>query len=61
MHDAGIRGHDTKVVERLLSPLQECVALPVARELESRIQIEGVDLAKVVHLHRMIDHQIDRV
>ena len=61
MHDAGAGRHDAKVVERLLSPFQERVALLVTRELELRVQIEGVRRAKVVHLHRVVDDQLGRL
>ena len=61
MHDAGVGRHDPKVVERLLSPLQERIALLVARELELRVQVEGVGLAKVVHLYRVVDDQLGRL
>jgi hypothetical protein len=34
VHDAGGRRHDAEVVERLLAPLEELVALAVALELD---------------------------
>ena len=33
--DAGARRHDAEIVERVLAPAQEAVALAVALELES--------------------------
>ena len=41
MHDAGGRRHDAEVVERLLAPLQELVALAVALELALGVVEEG--------------------
>ena len=58
--DADVRRHDAEVVERLLSPAQELVALAVALELELDVQLQRVGRAEVIDLHRVVDHQIDR-
>ena len=42
--DAGVGRHDAEVVERVLAPAQERVALAVARELELGVQLGGVAL-----------------
>ena len=59
--DAGVGRNDAKIVERVLAPAQERVALLVARELEIGVQLEGVGLAEVVDLHRVIDDELDRL
>ena len=61
VHDAGVRRHDTEIVERLLAPLEEPIAFLVAGELEPRVQVEGVRLSKMVDLYRMVDHQLGRL
>ena len=58
--DAGPRRHDAEVVERPLAPAQEGVALAVARHLDSHVLGERVRGAEAVHLHRVVDHQVDR-
>ena len=42
MNDPGVGRHDAEIREGVLSPAQERVPLLVARELELRIQLEGV-------------------
>ncbi len=51
MDDAGVGRHDAEVLERLLPPAQERVALLVARELERGIQVRGIPLGEVIDLH----------
>ncbi len=58
VHDTDIRGHDLQVVEGLLSPAQELVAFPVALKLYGGIACCGIGLSVMVHLHRVIDHQL---
>ena len=60
MHDAGGRWHNAEVRERLLAPAQELVAFPVASELDLGVLLERGGGAKVVHLHGVIDDEIDR-
>ena len=59
--DAGVGRNDAEVVERLLAPAQERVALPVAAELERGVQVGGVALDVVIDLHRVIDDELDRL
>ena len=54
-------GTTREVVERLLAPAQERVALLVARELERGVQIGGVALDVVIDLDRVIDDELDRL
>ena len=58
MDDTGGRGHDAEVVEGLLPPAQEFVALLVAGKLAFGIQFQSSPQTVVVHLHRVIDYQI---
>ena len=60
MADAGARRHDAEIVERLLAPAQEGVALAVALELDLDVLVEGRRAAEIVDHHRMVDDQIDR-
>ena len=60
MHDAGRRRHDAEVVERLLAPLQELVALAVALELALGVIEEGECRTELIHLHGVVDDQVHR-
>ncbi len=51
--------HDAEVVERLLAPAQERVALLVALELALGVDGEGAGVAEGVDLDRVVDHQVD--
>ena len=57
--DAGRRRDDAEVVEGLLAPLQERVALAVALEVALGVDREGALVAEGVDLHRVVDHQVD--
>ena len=61
MDDAGVGRDDREVVERLLAPAQERVALLVALELELGVDAERVARAELVDLHRVVDDQLDRL
>ena len=61
MHDSGVGRHHAEVVERALPPTQEQVALLVAFEFELRVGRERRSAAERIDLHRMIDHEIDRL
>ena len=53
-------GTTRKLSKRLLAPAQELVALAVALELELDVRSQRAVGAELVHLHRVVDHQIDR-
>ena len=61
MDDAGVGGHDGEIVERGLSPAQEGVTLFVAKKFELRILLKGLRSAEFVHLHGVVNHQLDRL
>ncbi len=61
MHDPGVGRHRAEVVERVLAPFEKGVALDVALELEPRVLFERAGFAEAVDLHRVIDHQFDRL
>ena len=61
VHDAGVGRHDLEVAEGVLPPLEERVALAVARELEPGVQLERVRGPEVIDLHGMVDHQLGRL
>ena len=58
--DAGAGRHDAEILERLLAPLQEPVALAVALIFLLDIVGEGHRRAEFVDDHRMVDDEIDR-
>ena len=60
VHDAGIRGHDTEPLERLLRPPQQGVSLAVALELEVGIGLEGDGRAELINDHGVVDHELGR-
>ena len=57
--DAGVGRHDAEVLERLLAPAQEDVALAVARELEVGVPEKRGGAAELVDLHRVVDDELD--
>ena len=59
VHDAGVRRHHAEVVERALAPSQKRVAFLVTRELELGVLLERAGHAEVVHLHGVVDDQLD--
>ena len=61
MTNAGARRHHAEVAQRILPPLQEFIALVVAFELEVGVDEERGFRAVLVDLHRVIDHEIDRL
>ena len=58
--DPGRRRHHAEVVERLLAPAQEGVALLVALVVAVGVDVEGARVAEGVDLDRVVDHQVDR-
>ena len=58
--DAGRRRHHAEVVEGLLAPAQELVALAVALELDLGVLPSASGEPNDVHLHRVVHHQVDR-
>ena len=60
VHDARVRRHCFEVLEGHRAPAQERIALAVALELDLRVLRERIGGAEVVHLHRVVDDQLDR-
>ena len=60
MADAGARRHDAEVLERLLTPAEEGVALTVARHLQGDVLPECLRGAEMVDHYRVVDHEIHR-
>ncbi len=58
MADAGVRRHDTEVVERVLAPAKKRVALPISLELELCIPCERDPARELVDLYRMVDDEL---
>ena len=61
MTDPRPRRHDAKILERLLPPAQELIALEVALVFQVCVDEHRRVGAVLVHLHRMIDHQVNRL
>ncbi len=59
--DAGVGRDDAEVLERVLAPAQERVALAVSGELEPGVEVGGVGLGVVIDLHRVVDDELDRL
>ena len=57
MADAGVRRNDFEILEALLAPAEERVALDIALHFQVGVEGEGVRGAEFVHLHGMVDHQ----
>ena len=60
MADAGARRDDAEVLERLLAPAEEGIALAVARHLQRDVLPERLGRAEVIDHHRVVDDEIDR-
>ena len=60
VHNARARRHHQHVLERLGAPLEETEALAVAVELELHVLLQGVGGASHIHLHRVVNDQVDR-
>ncbi len=59
--DPGVGRDDAEVVERVLTPAEERVALAVALEFQLGVGGEGVRRAGLVDLDRVVDDQLDRL
>ena len=60
MDDAHARRNDAEAAKRLLRPAQQCVALPVALVFARDVPLVRLAITEGVHLHRVIDDQVDR-
>ena len=60
MHDARHRRDDAEVGEGLLTPLEELVTLAVALEFDLGVALQGVGGGEEIHLHRVVNHQVNR-
>jgi hypothetical protein len=56
--DADIRRHRAEVLKCVLPPLQKHVALSIAFEFTIGIEPECFRSSELIHLHRVINHQI---
>ncbi len=59
MADPGRGRHHAEVVEGLLAPAQERVALLVPLVVAVRVDVEGARVPERIHLHRVVDDQVD--
>ncbi|GAC1442532.1 MAG: hypothetical protein NVSMB59_05470 [Vulcanimicrobiaceae bacterium] len=61
MDDARIRRHGSEIIERFLTPFEKRIAFFIALEFERRIFRERPGRCEAVDLHRVIDHEFDRL
>src|SRR6185503_8958389 len=61
MADAGTGWNDAEVVERVLSPAQELIALAIPLELFLGVDEKSGFSSVLVDLHGVIDHEVDRL
>src|SRR5215469_5331760 len=59
MNNPDPRRNELESFERLLSPLEKLVALAVALELHIQVELQSARRTEEIHLHRVIDHQIN--
>ena len=60
VHDAGGGRHNFKVFEGFLPPVQKLVALAIAHEFHLGVARDRIGTAEDIHLHRMVNDQVDR-
>ena len=60
VHNADSRRHHLERIERLHAPLEKLVPLSVARELHLEVFVHRILRAGEIHLHRVVNHQVDR-
>ena len=60
VHDADARWHEAESLEGLLPPFQKFIAFAVAFEFHVHVQAQGRGGSGEIHLHRVIDDEIDR-
>ena len=58
MHDAGAGRDDAEIPERPLGELEELIALGIAVKFQRDVAAERVRGPVVIHLHRVVDHQV---
>ena len=59
MANAGAGRHHAEIVKGALAPAQKGIAFAVALELQLDVLGQRIRRARMIHHHRMIDHQID--
>ena len=60
MHDAGGGRHDAEVVEGALPPFEELITFAVTLKLTLGVEEERGCRAESIHLHGVVDDQVDR-
>ena len=60
MDDAGHRRNNTEIREYLLPPFEKFIAFMVALEFHFCIALEGIRIGEEIHLHRVVNDQVDR-
>ena len=60
VHDSGRGRYDLEALEGALAPSEERVPLAVPPELELRVAHDRESGRVLVHLYRVVDHELDR-
>ena len=60
VNDANTRRNELESFESLLSPLQKLITLAIALEFHFQVELQRPRGTEEIHLHRVIDHKIDR-
>ncbi len=61
MDDSRIGRNDAEILERVLPPAEKRVPLAVALKFQLGVGRERLRRAGLVDLHRVVDHQLDRL
>mmetsp|Transcript_5439 Transcript_5439/g.17589 ORF Transcript_5439/g.17589 Transcript_5439/m.17589 type:complete len:307 (-) Transcript_5439:146-1066(-) len=60
VHDARAGRHDAHIVEGVRTPLEKDKTLSIAAKLSFKVELQRVRRAKLVNLHGMVNHKVDR-
>ena len=61
VHDPRVGRHDAEIIEGVLAPAEKRVPLAVALKFQLGVGRERVRRPGLVDLHRVVDHQLDRL
>ena len=61
VNDTGVGRHNREILECRLPPTQEGIALLITLEFQLGIELKRLWRAELVHLHRVVNHQLGRL
>ena len=59
--DPRVRRNHPEIIERVLAPAEKRVSFAVTLKFQFGVGRERVSCSRLVHLHRVVDHQLDRL